>query len=87
MDEPAGGKHDNQVQIGDEYFFKASIVRQLFDQSSASSDRLKRVQGMGKCVDEQKNSDLDLNNVVMFGEPLLYENSGSVIQEIKIGTK
>ena len=77
----------NQVQIGDEYFSKASIVCQLFERPSASSDRLKRVPAMGEYVDEQKNSDLDLNNVVMLGDPLLYKNSVALIQEIKIGTK
>ena len=32
VDEPSGARHDNQIQIEGEYFFKASIVRQLFDQ-------------------------------------------------------
>ena len=39
-------KHDNQIEIDGVYHYKASVVSQLFDQSSGSNDRLKRVQSI-----------------------------------------
>ena len=62
-------------------------MRQLFDQSSASSDRLKRVHAMGKYVDEQRESDRNLDNVVMLGDPLLYKTLVAVIKNIKVAAK
>ena len=86
VEEPSGTKYDNQIQIEGEYFFKASVVRQLFDQSSASSDRLKRVQAMGKYMDEGK-SDMNLDNIVMLGDPILHKISVAVIKDIIVAGK
>lgn len=63
-----------------EYFFKASIVCQLFDSASASSDRLKRVRSLSKYNDLSGKDALE--NVVMLGDPILVDKSIAVVKRL-----
>ena len=86
VEAPSGKKYDNQVQINGEYYFKASVVRQLFDTSSGSKDRLRRVQAMGRYHDEPDQK-IWLDNVVMIGDPVLVDNKITVILKITKSNK
>ena len=44
---------DNQTLIDGKYHFKASVVRQLFNGSPSSRDRLRRVQGLSKYCENE----------------------------------
>lgn len=88
IDEPSSRtKHDNQIEIDGEFYFKASVVRQLFDQSAASNDRLKRVRAMSRYQDDEEQQKLWLDNVIMIGDPLLADNKISVITKIMKSNK
>ena len=84
---PGPQKYDNQILIEGEYFFKASVVRQTFDSSSGSNDRLKRVKGMSKYKDDKENESLHLDNVAMIGDPLLVRKTIAIIIDMKYCNK
>ena len=87
VEEPAATrKFDNQLLVDGEFFFKASVVRQLFDSASGSSDRLKRVNSLSKYNDLTGNKDA-LENVVMLGDPILFDQSIAVVRKLTSANK
>lgn len=71
--------------IDGKYFYKASVIRQLFDSSSASSDRLVRIRSLGNYKDSE--SSLALDNLIMLGDPILVKRSIAVVKNIKLANK
>ena len=87
VEEPSGRTYDNQILIDGQYYFKASVVRQLFDSSSGSSDRLKRVQSLGKYNDVSGKTSMALDNIVMIGDPVLVDRTIATIKSITLANK
>ena len=79
--------HDAQIQVDGSWYFKASVVRQLFNGTSASNDRLKRVVGLSKYHDQTSTQNIE--NVIMQNDPILFNANMSLclIQKLLVGGK
>ena len=89
IDEPSSQKVDNQILIEGRYFYKASVIRQLFNSSSASRDCLNRVQGMSKYLDSEDKV-RSIEDVFFVGAPILTLRPTpevAAIRKIKVGGK
>ena len=78
-------KHDSQIEVDSEYFYKASIVRQLFDICCIKSPVEKRAQALSRFPNENKMFNLD--NCIMVGDTLLHKDAIVTISQIKVAGK
>lgn len=82
-------KIDNQIMIDGKYYYKASVIRQLFNSNIMSRDRLERVQGMSKYMDETQKV-CNLEEVLVTGDPSLVMEKHTIlcaINVMKVGGK
>ena len=85
---PTSNTHDPIKPKDGGPLHKASVIRQPYNGATASSGRIKIIQGMSKF---QATKEVNMDNVVMSGDPIICMIEGkaefSVIKEIYINTK
>ena len=68
----SGVKNDPQVSVNGIWLHKSTILKQTFTGRKASTDRLRRVQGLSKTLEEkQKEKLMNLDDVIFPGDPVL----------------
>lgn len=76
------------LEIDGKKVFKASILKQIRKDSPLSNDRLRKVRGFSRFVEQEKERN-DLNNVVSLGDPILVKQGDlhmmSVVIKIQSG--
>ena len=88
VQEPSQTKtSDCQICVDDTWFYKASVVRQTFNGTSSSNDRLKRVEGLSKFCNGTNSAAKNVDNIVMQNDPILYKSTLALVQKLMVGGK
>ena len=62
------GKFDTQIEVDDKIYFKASIIKQCFDEHLTSTDRLRKVAGLSKYLISHSDNVQNVENIVLLGD-------------------
>ena len=65
-------RHDTQILVDGNYVYKATVLKNAFSAAPLSKDRLRRVQGLTRYVDNQNSqTGIDIEDAIMVGDPIL----------------